>query len=151
MSVNSSRGTNDRNTDKGEVGGSSPPRPTINPQYLCGHSHFFRLPDPRSKSHLPTICQLSGRANTNRIVPFHARLSTPIAIRRLGRGSQGQNPFNLNDHSRNGTSSDCALPGQVDYFRACPSSCNNPGLKIAVTESRSTSRLHRTNPAVEAG
>jgi len=29
--VNSSRGTNDRNTDKGEVGGSSPPRPTINP------------------------------------------------------------------------------------------------------------------------
>ena len=28
-SVNSSRGTNDRNLDKGEVGGSSPPRPTI--------------------------------------------------------------------------------------------------------------------------
>jgi hypothetical protein len=27
-SVNSSRGTNDRNPDKGEVGGSSPPRPT---------------------------------------------------------------------------------------------------------------------------
>jgi hypothetical protein len=30
---------------------------------------------------------------------------------------------------------------EQDYFRARPSSCNNPRLKIAVTESRSTSRL----------
>ena len=30
--VNSSRGTNDRNPDKGEVGGLSPPRPTMNYQ-----------------------------------------------------------------------------------------------------------------------
>src|SRR6516164_6225866 len=57
--VNSSRGTNDRNTDKGEVGGSSPPRPTINPQCLCGDSHFCRLAHYPSRSHLPTICQLS--------------------------------------------------------------------------------------------
>ena len=28
LSINSSRGTNDRNSDKDEVGGSSPPRPT---------------------------------------------------------------------------------------------------------------------------
>ena len=34
-----------------------------------------------------------------------------------------------------------AFSDQVDYFRACPSSCNNPRLKIAVTQSRSTSRL----------
>jgi hypothetical protein len=54
---------NDRNTDKGEVGGSSPPRPTINHQYLCGHSHFFCLPVSCSKTHFPTICQLSGQAD----------------------------------------------------------------------------------------
>jgi hypothetical protein len=55
--------TNDRNTDKGEVGGSSPPGPTINHQYLCGHSHFFCLPVSCSKTHFPTICQLSGQAD----------------------------------------------------------------------------------------
>jgi hypothetical protein len=54
----SGRGTNDRNTDKGEVGGSSPPRPTINPRCLCGHSRFCPLAHCRPKSHLPTICQL---------------------------------------------------------------------------------------------
>jgi hypothetical protein len=31
--------------DKGEVGGSSPPRPTINPQCLCGHSRFCLSPE----------------------------------------------------------------------------------------------------------
>jgi len=45
--------------------------------------------------------------------------------------------------ARQGTCTDCALSGQVDYFRACPSSCNNPGLKIAVTESRFTSRIFK--------
>src|SRR6516164_1833045 len=39
-------------------GGSSPPRPTINPQCLCGDFQFFCLTDLRRKSHLPTICQL---------------------------------------------------------------------------------------------
>ena len=48
----SGRGTSDRNTDKGEVGGSSPPRPTINPECLCGDSHFCRLAHYPSRSHL---------------------------------------------------------------------------------------------------
>jgi hypothetical protein len=60
--------------DKGEVGGSSPPRPTINPQYLSGYSHFFCLPVSRSKTHLPTICQLSGRADKGRVVKKLERL-----------------------------------------------------------------------------
>jgi hypothetical protein len=34
--------TNDLHTDKGKVGGSSPPRPTKNPQYLCGYFEFCR-------------------------------------------------------------------------------------------------------------
>ena len=37
--------TNKRYSDKGEVGGSSPPRPTINPQCLCGHSRFCLSPE----------------------------------------------------------------------------------------------------------
>jgi hypothetical protein len=50
----------------------------INPQYLCGHSQFCRLRDCCSKSHLPTICQLSGRASINVIATFRAlSLSTP--------------------------------------------------------------------------
>jgi hypothetical protein len=31
--------------DRGEVGGSSPPRPTINPQCLCGYSRFCLSPE----------------------------------------------------------------------------------------------------------
>jgi hypothetical protein len=53
----------DRVPDKGEVGGSSPPRPTINHQCLCGYSHFSHLPGLRLKNHLPKICQKSGRAD----------------------------------------------------------------------------------------
>jgi hypothetical protein len=44
--------------DKGEVGGSSPPRPTINqPQCLCGHSRFCLSPEFPAKP-LSRICQL---------------------------------------------------------------------------------------------
>jgi hypothetical protein len=43
--------------DKGEVGGSSPLRSTINPQCLCGHSRFCLSPN-FLQSLLSTICQL---------------------------------------------------------------------------------------------
>src|ERR1700692_3435576 len=77
-----------RAPDKGEVGGSSPPRPTINHQYLCGYSHFFCLPVSRSKTHLPTICQLSGLADKGAIGTFCVcRLPTPSS--RGGRQSAG--------------------------------------------------------------
>jgi hypothetical protein len=63
-------------------------------------------------------------------------------------GYKHQSPLKLEYiRQEDGTSTDCAFSGQVDYSRACPSSCNNPGLKIAVTESRSTSRLPGTYPA----
>jgi hypothetical protein len=64
-----------RYPDKGEVGGSSPPRLT---RYLFAHSHFCRLRDCRSKSRLPTICQLSGRAKINVIATF-------LALQRAGK------------------------------------------------------------------
>jgi hypothetical protein len=38
--------------------GSSPPRPTINLQYLCGNSHFCFSSGVSHKAFLSTICQL---------------------------------------------------------------------------------------------
>src|SRR6516162_167730 len=50
-SLNSSRGTNDRNSDKGEVGGSSPPRPTMSQKNLpCRVAATRRIVLPRRKS-----------------------------------------------------------------------------------------------------
>src|SRR6267142_1443795 len=49
---------NDRNTDKGEVGGSSPPRPTI--QITSKYAAIFTFPFPgtcHQKTILPKICQ----------------------------------------------------------------------------------------------
>ena len=85
--------TNKRYSDKGEVGGSSPPRPTINRQCLCGYPHFCPLADCRSKSHLPTICQLSGQADKGAIGTFCVcRLPTPSS--RGGRQSTGWESLN---------------------------------------------------------
>ncbi len=79
--------------DKGEVGGSSPPRPTINHQCLCDYPHFCPLVDCRSKSNLPTICQLSGRADKGAIGTFCVcRLPTPSS--RGGRQSAGWESLN---------------------------------------------------------
>jgi len=50
---------NDRNTDKGEVGGSNPPRPTI--QITSKYAAILTFPlsgNIRQKTNLPTICQL---------------------------------------------------------------------------------------------
>ena len=80
-------------SDKGEVGGSSPPRPTINHQCLCGYPHFCPLADCRSKSHLPTICQLSRQADKGAIGTFCVcRLPTPSS--RGGRQSTGWESLN---------------------------------------------------------
>jgi hypothetical protein len=42
-----------RGPDKGEVGGSSPPRPTINRQCLSGFLRFWKIISPKNK----WICQ----------------------------------------------------------------------------------------------
>jgi len=50
---------NDRNTDKGEVGGSNPPRPTI--QITSKYAAILTFPlsgNISKKTNLPTICQL---------------------------------------------------------------------------------------------
>ena len=52
-------GTNDLNTDKGEVGGSSPPRPTI--KIISKYAAILTFPlsgNVSQKTNLPTICQL---------------------------------------------------------------------------------------------
>jgi len=50
---------NDRNTDKGEVGGSSPPRPTIQIPNKYGAILTFPLfGDLPQKTVLSTVCQL---------------------------------------------------------------------------------------------
>jgi multidrug efflux pump subunit AcrB len=51
--ITARRGTNDRNTDKGEVGGSSPPRPT---------NYFSKLPGvvPKTSTHNPTHTALTS-------------------------------------------------------------------------------------------
>ena len=54
--------------DKGEGGGSSPPRPTINPRYLCGNSDFRDCRTLGRKA----IRQLSERGDMRAIVAFHA-------------------------------------------------------------------------------
>src|SRR5246127_3043282 len=57
--MTASCGTNDRNTDKGEVGGSSPPRPTI--QITSKYAAILTFPlswNITQKPNLPTICQL---------------------------------------------------------------------------------------------
>ena len=63
--VNSSRGTNDRNPDKGEVGGLSPARPTMNQkQYLCGDFHFhlyLKFPTKLVVNHLSISNRLKWR------------------------------------------------------------------------------------------
>jgi hypothetical protein len=54
-------GTNDRNTDKREVGGSSPPRPTI--QITSKYEAILTFPFQgacHQKSVLPKICQKFG-------------------------------------------------------------------------------------------
>jgi hypothetical protein len=53
------RRTNDLNTDKGEVGGSSPPRPTI--QIISKYAAILTFPlfgDLPQKTVLSTVCQL---------------------------------------------------------------------------------------------
>jgi hypothetical protein len=58
-------GTNDRNTDKGEVGGSSPPRPTIQIANKYAAILAFSLSRNISrKSDLPKICQKFQPFNT---------------------------------------------------------------------------------------
>jgi len=57
--MTASCGTNDLNPDKGEVGGSSPPRPTI--QIPNKYAAILTFPFSESmsqKTNLPTICQL---------------------------------------------------------------------------------------------
>ena len=51
--------------DKGEVGGSSPPRPTIQIASKYEAILSFLLSEDRSlKTNLSTICQLPGQPNT---------------------------------------------------------------------------------------
>jgi hypothetical protein len=51
-------GGNDRNTDKGEVGGSSPPRPTIQITNIYAAIHTFPFQGTcHQKAVLPKICQ----------------------------------------------------------------------------------------------
>jgi len=50
--------TNDRNTDKGEVGGSSPPGPTIQISNYAAILTFPLSGNISQKTNLPTICQL---------------------------------------------------------------------------------------------
>ena len=62
--MTASCGTNDLNTDKGEVGGSSPPRPTI--QITSKEAAILTFPlsgNTSQKTDLPTICQLSDWAD----------------------------------------------------------------------------------------
>src|SRR5258707_9765832 len=91
--------------DKGEVGGSSPPRPTINPQCLCGHSRFCLSPEFPAK---PFVNDLSSsgiaicRPRRHRRHPDQARgftdclnfLLTTTAPR------HSRNGKNINVHSR---------------------------------------------------
>jgi len=49
---------------------------------VCGHSHFFHLPYLRSRSHLPKICQKSGRADIDTIRDVPRLVVTSIAKRR---------------------------------------------------------------------
>jgi hypothetical protein len=58
-SANATRRTYDLNTDKGEVGGSSPPRPTIpiTSKYAAVLTVLFSR-HASVKTNLPTICQL---------------------------------------------------------------------------------------------
>jgi hypothetical protein len=58
--------------DKGEVGGSSPPRPTKTPQYLCRYFEFCRPSHSPSKSCLPKICQKSGQGHPDARKMFRA-------------------------------------------------------------------------------
>jgi hypothetical protein len=60
------RGTYDLNTDKGEVGGSSPPRPTI--QVTNKYAAILTFPlfgDLPLETDLPTICQLLEQPNNH--------------------------------------------------------------------------------------
>jgi hypothetical protein len=58
-SANAARRTYGRNTDKGEVGGSSPPRPTIQiPNKYAAILTFPLSGNISQKTDLPTICQL---------------------------------------------------------------------------------------------
>jgi hypothetical protein len=124
--------TNDLNTDKGEVGGSSPPRPTINPQYLCGYFEFCRPSHSSSKSCLPKICQNSGQAHPDARKIFRAffvaagvkRKTIELSVRSLCTtarstdpevGYKPKSPLKLEYiRQENGTSTDCAFSSQVD-------------------------------------
>src|SRR6516164_11679806 len=102
--ANPSRGTSDRSPDKGEVGGSSPPRPTINHQCLCDYSHFCLSLEFPTK---PPIndCQLPDRLNAGFAGSAcnHCLCVHPPAARDSDR---------LTGHCTSGT-----FFSQVDYFR----------------------------------
>jgi len=75
-SVNSSRGTNDRNPHKGEFGGSSSPRPTVNPKV---YAMILAFSDWRALTRKPFAKNLpkSGRANLGATWTFLAATPSP--------------------------------------------------------------------------
>jgi hypothetical protein len=82
--MTASCGTNDRNTDKGEVGGSSPPRPTIQIRVRMLHQKpqptiqptiycTIELPTPRATKYSPCAVSVSSRSCCRRkvAIPFN--------------------------------------------------------------------------------
>jgi len=126
-SANATRRTYDRNTDKGEVGGSSPPRPTI--QITSKHAAILTFPlseNISQKTNLPTICQLYDwpdgiytqgvktlRLKTERL----GWISRTLPYRVEGPGRQCNT---LQDCARTGKSFLASLRGVVQLVRTLP-------------------------------
>jgi hypothetical protein len=71
--MTASCGTNDRNTDKGEVGGSSPPRPTI--QIASKYAAILTFPLSGNISQKP-FCQKSAKSPSRLQLPVRVRAAT---------------------------------------------------------------------------